>query len=234
MARSISSDAALLSISGQTIIDGGGLLPGFERLECLWRSVEAIKLWLDAFYRIPPSECVGLPFHFWSQVIRCTTILKYLSTLEDPAWDRQAVRNRVNLLSVLDWMTKKLDLISREAGLQSNDDLFKLLSKLLSGSRVWAQANWDMPLPSQMQDQEAAAASPPSADHWATGTHNDMPDLDHMAWMQSMDLESDEWFQEVTAGLLRLLFSYATSTIYITNRQFLLFHSSVRSYLTTT
>jgi hypothetical protein len=169
-----------------------GLLPGFERLECLWRSVETVKSWLDIVYRIPPAKCVGLPFHFWSQMIRTITILKHLSTLQDPAWDCQAVLNKVDVMSVMDWMAKKLDLVSEEAGLQPDNDIFKLLSKLLSGSRAWAAAKWNMP--AQMQAEDVA---PPQTDLGATGVYVNVQDLDQMAWMYSMDLENEKWFEDV-------------------------------------
>ncbi|KAK9482625.1 C6 transcription factor [Lipomyces starkeyi] len=195
VALSIGSDAPLFSMSGQCTDDE--LLPGFGRIECLWQSVKAIKTWLDIFYRIPPAECVGLPFHFWSQAIRCTTMLKYLSILEDPAWDYHAVRNTVNLLSVLDWMPKKLDLASKEAGLQADDDLFKLFSKLLSRSREWAETIFNMSSlsPSRMQDYELAPAR--SGNLGTITVTNNIPDMDQMSWIQEMDLESDKWFEDV-------------------------------------
>jgi hypothetical protein len=165
----------------------GGLLPGFERLECLWQSVENIKSWLDNFYNIPTSELVGFPFHFWSQMIRCVTVLKYLSVLEDPAWDRQAVRNTVDLISTMDRMVRKLDLGSEELCLQCDDDLFKLLSKLLNRCRVWADAQWNVPDTGSQHSAKSNAASHSSS----------IPELDEMFWIQSMDLESDQWFENV-------------------------------------
>lgn len=57
---------------------------GFERFECLWQSVEDIKVWLDSFNAIHHSTLIGQPFHFWSQMIMSLTLLKYLSTLQDP------------------------------------------------------------------------------------------------------------------------------------------------------
>jgi hypothetical protein len=58
----------------------------FQRLECLWQSVENIKSWLDEFYRIPCSKLVGQPFHLWSQMI-----------LSNPLsmWDEQSNPNNV-------------------------------------------------------------------------------------------------------------------------------------------
>lgn len=125
-------------------------------------------------------------------MILCITILKYLSTLEDPAWDRQAVRNTVDLISTMDCMLQKLEMSSKEPSLHCNDNLFKLLSKLLNKCRVWAEAWWNMT--SHIQDMETGPRR--SADPDAT-SHNYIPDLDQIAWMQSMDLGSDQWLEDV-------------------------------------
>ncbi|KAI8952711.1 putative C6 transcription factor [Xylaria longipes] len=190
LAYSISLDSPLLDVSGQRT--SGGLLPGFERLECLWRSVECIKLWVDNFNQVPPSEFVGLPFHYWTQMVQCITILKYLSTLRDPAWDCQAVRHTVDLVSTLDRMVQKLDVASGESGLQCDDSLFQLLSRLLNKCRAWADAWGFAP-----QIPDTGDRSFQNPDTGSVGHSNHIPDLDQMAWMQSMDLESDQWLESV-------------------------------------
>ena len=81
-AHTANSDAPLLTATG---IDGTGHVSDFERIECLWRSVSAIKSWLDIFLSLPPSEFRGFSFLFWAQMARCVVILYRLSTLEDPA-----------------------------------------------------------------------------------------------------------------------------------------------------
>lgn len=169
------------------------MLLEFQRLECLWQSVENIKSWLDELYRIPCSKLVGQPFHFWSQMILTITLLKYLSTLKDPEWDCQAVRNTVDLTSTMDCMLQKLDLSSKEPELQCNDHLLKLLSKLLSKCRLWAEARLTMA--SQLQDMETRPCRSANSD---TTSHNHhIPDLDQIIWMQSMDLGDDQWFEDV-------------------------------------
>lgn len=169
------------------------MLLEFQRLECLWQSVENIKSWLDEFYRIPCSKIVGQPFHFWSQMILTITLLKYLSTLKDPEWDCQAVRNTVDLTSTMDCMLQKLDLGSKEPKLQCNDHLLKLLSKLLNKCRLWAEARLTMA--SQLQDMETRPCRSANSD---TTSHNHhIPDLDQIIWMQSMDLGDDQWFEDV-------------------------------------
>ncbi|KAI1122064.1 putative C6 transcription factor [Nemania abortiva] len=193
LAYTISFESPFIDISSPS---SGGILPGFERLQCLWRSVECIKVWLDSFYRIPPSELVGLPFHFWSQMIQCTTILKYLSTLSDPAWDCQAVRNTVDLIATIDRMSQNLDIASKEPGLQCDDSLLQLLSRLLCRCRVWADAFWNFT--PQVSDTEAASFQ--GAETGSTGHRDFVPDLDQLAWMQSMDLDNEEWIESVLGG----------------------------------
>ncbi|PYH96454.1 putative C6 transcription factor [Aspergillus ellipticus CBS 707.79] len=168
---------------------GGGLL-GFELLECLWQSVQNIKLWLDNFYRIPASNLVGQPFHFWSHMVLSITLLKYLSTLRDPEWDFQAVRGTVNLISTMDCMLERLDLCSsKEPELQCNDHLLHYLSKLLARCRAWAEARWNMTASSPLQDNRPCSDTAPHNYH--------IPDLDQIVWMQSMDLGDDKWFDDV-------------------------------------
>ncbi|KAL2786274.1 hypothetical protein BJX66DRAFT_37334 [Aspergillus keveii] len=157
----------------------GGVPLGFQRLECLWRSVENIKSWLDNFYTIPTANLIGQPFHFWSQMILTVTLLKYLSTLRDPDWDCQAVRNTVHLISTLDSMLQKIELTSREPELQCDDHLLKYLTKLIARCRGWAEARWNV-----------ASQTPHNA-----GARHHIPDLDQMAWLQSMDLGDDQWFE---------------------------------------
>ncbi|GFF74811.1 hypothetical protein CNMCM6936_001766 [Aspergillus lentulus] len=178
LAYSISQDSPPLNLSG---------LLGFERLECLWLSVENIKSWLDHFYQIPCSNLVGQPFHFWSQMILTITLLKYLSTLQDPEWDCQAVRDTVHLISTMDGMIQKLDLSSEEPELQCDDHLLKFLSKLLIRCRLWAEARW--------HDEETRQGRSANSD--TTGHNHHIPELDKMVWMQSMDLGDDQWFENV-------------------------------------
>jgi hypothetical protein len=120
------------------------------------------------------------------------TILKYLSVLDDPAWNRQDVRNSVDLIAVIDLMIQKLNQVCIESNLQCDDSLFNLLSKLLSKCRVWAGARLNSA--SQMQGVEAELNQHP--DPCETSHNSTIPDLDYMMWMQSMDLENDQWLEE--------------------------------------
>lgn len=182
LAYSMAHEPQPLNLSGQL---------GFERFECLWQSVENIKLWLDSFSAIHYSKLIGQPFHFWSQMIMSLTLLKYLSTLRDPEWDCQAVRNVVPLISTIDSMLQKLDQSSQEPEIQGIDHLLHYLSKLLIRCRIWAEVRWDM----ACSMQEANVLSESNSDVTRHNSH--IPDLDQIAWIQSMDLGDDQWFDEV-------------------------------------
>ncbi|OBT85687.1 hypothetical protein VE02_05950 [Pseudogymnoascus sp. 03VT05] len=192
LSYSISCDSPPLNLSGPR--SDGGHLPGFERLKCLWGSVESIKSWLDNFHNFSPPDLVGLPFHFWSQMILCVTILKYLSVLEDPAWNRQDVRNAVDLVAAIDLMIQKLDLVCVESSLQCDDSLFNLLSKLLSKCRVWAGGRLSRAC--QIPGGEAGLNQGGGPGETSHSSGSSIPDLDQMMWMQSMDLENDRWFED--------------------------------------
>lgn len=193
LAYSISFEPPLLDISDRRT--SGGLLPGFGRLECLWQSVECIKSWLDNFYKISSADLIGLPFHFWSQMIQCITILKYLSTLEDPAWDCQAVRSTVDLIPTMRRMVQKLNVAGKEPGLlQCDDSILQLLSRLLCKCRAWADA-WHSFTPPTSMSANGLGAEPSS-----TGHSQHIPDLDQMAWVHSMDLDNDQWLESILGG----------------------------------
>lgn len=149
-------------------------------------------------------------------MILTITLLKYLSTLKDPAWDCQAVRSTVNLISALDCMLRRLDLASKEPELQGSDGhLLLFLSKLLQRSRLWGEAKWNLDQSSgpgqgqrQMKDiqsscQSLIAAAPvdvesDAASRYLTQAQTQyIPDLDQMAFMQSMNLGDDQWFENV-------------------------------------
>ncbi|KAL1913780.1 hypothetical protein Sste5344_000047 [Sporothrix stenoceras] len=144
--RLASSEAPLAPAPGQTGHAVGAstgtndTLPALEHIECLWRSVYAIKAWLDAYQAIPPLTYVGVPFFFWFQLVRCVVLLKHLATFNDPAWDGQAVRNAVDMSTMLEWMAVKAEMASKEAGEQSDDDLFRRVGSMMRSSMAWMAA----------------------------------------------------------------------------------------------
>ncbi|KAI1774980.1 putative C6 transcription factor [Hypoxylon cercidicola] len=164
-------------------------LTGFERLECLWRSVNAIKSWLDIFFSLPPLTLSGLSFLLRAQLARCLVVLYRLSTLEDPSWDRQAVRSTADLLLVLDQVAGKLDIASREIGEQSSDEIFAQFSRIMRTFRAWAVT--------KIAPEESAAEP---AWSYAEATPNVGYGMMDNNPMMMMDIGSERWFEEFLAG----------------------------------
>ncbi|PWY74395.1 C6 transcription factor [Aspergillus heteromorphus CBS 117.55] len=184
--RLASSEAPLLPTSGSS----SRTMAGCEPLESLWRSLHAVKSWLDVFYTIPPAAYVGFPFFIWFQLVRCLVILKHLSTFDDPAWDCQAVRNTVDMLTLLEWMAEKAELASREAEERSDDDVFRRVGKMLRLSQKWVAE----------KQQRAAAEGSPLIYNDGPGLvpiGDDMIDMTEMAWMDALESGSGTWLEEV-------------------------------------
>lgn len=76
--------------------------PDLHRLESLCIALQASKSWLDIWLSIPPEQYMGISFTMFFQFSRALVSLYKLSTLDDPAWDRNMVRNTANLLEILD------------------------------------------------------------------------------------------------------------------------------------
>ncbi|RAL14436.1 Zn(II)2Cys6 transcription factor [Aspergillus homomorphus CBS 101889] len=73
-----------------------------RHLETLHAALAATKAWFDTFLAIPPAEYTGFAFTVFAQLARNLAALYRLSTLDDPLWDRAAVRRTVDILDVLD------------------------------------------------------------------------------------------------------------------------------------
>lgn len=89
---------------------------GVDRAACFWQSVRAISACTTSLLALAPSDVLGISFIQFAQLARCIVVLKRLTTLDEPAWDRAAVRALVDLPVVLDRMADKLERAAAEAG----------------------------------------------------------------------------------------------------------------------
>lgn len=157
----------------------------FERLDSLWRSVNAIKSWFDIFFSLSSVTCRSLPFPFWAQLARCLVTLIRLSVLEDPSWDRVAVRNTVDLRQVLDSMAQKLS--CTEADFQVEDDLFAQFPRMT----VILQAMTGPKMAPEEHTSQGAA--------WDDVLGNSMGSGLIMPWM--IGVENDEWLNALSGSI---------------------------------
>ncbi|KAK1759801.1 hypothetical protein QBC47DRAFT_294045 [Echria macrotheca] len=188
-----------------------------ERLECLWRSVHAIKGWLDVFFTMSPGDYALMPFGFGAQLARCLVTLCRLSVLQDPAWDRQAVRATVDVVAVLDRIGDMLGLLTSN----SEDTMFSGFLVVIRMFRAWTASKLAVPplTSSGPGAGPGSLASSGEGEVWsATGTgmgydgsgggsgsggmvvDEAMLDLNQMAVMQEIDLLNDRWLDDFFGG----------------------------------
>ena len=105
--------------------------PGFQRLENLCACLAAAKSWMDIFLKFPPLEYARLSFTFWVQLMRCVVVLYKLSTLDDPAWDRQLVRDTIDLITVMEQITSNMEWFSGHIGEDSDDGMIARAARFL-------------------------------------------------------------------------------------------------------
>ena len=73
-----------------------------RRLDGLDSLLTAIERWYEEFYQIPLVDWIGVSFEVFAQFWNCLTLLFKLTTLDEPGWDVEEVRKRVDLLHILD------------------------------------------------------------------------------------------------------------------------------------
>jgi hypothetical protein len=101
----------------------------FQRLESLYTCLNSAKSWFDVFFTIPPSAYIGFSFSVLSQLVHCLVALYRLSTLDDPAWDKDIIRNTVNLLLILDQVANNIGQVTRLAGLDTDSTELGVFTK---------------------------------------------------------------------------------------------------------
>ncbi|KAI0147341.1 hypothetical protein GGR57DRAFT_259965 [Xylariaceae sp. FL1272] len=183
--RLASSEAPLLTGNQSSGVSGGGL-SGFEKIDCLWRSVYAVKSWLDTWYSVTPSTYVGAPFFYWFQLVRCIVLAKHLATFQDPAWDSQTVYDTFDLIGTLRWLATKIETASKEAGEQSDDDLFRRLARMLRNCLAWIDAKRDA----------ADGQTVSSAYVLTQPKENSVTRSNDSAWMEGVQIGDDAWFEQ--------------------------------------
>ncbi|RYP09751.1 hypothetical protein DL764_001086 [Monosporascus ibericus] len=103
-----------------------------ERLRCLWQCVRAVQACTSALLASPPSDFRGVSFLQWAQLARCLVVLNRLTTtIEEPAWDRTAVRAVMDVPVLLGRVAEKLELAAQAAGEQGCDDIFTRLARTM-------------------------------------------------------------------------------------------------------
>ncbi|CAK7224693.1 hypothetical protein SCUCBS95973_005604 [Sporothrix curviconia] len=138
----------------------------FSRVIALEQCVEAVAQFWSFFRQIKSTSYAGLPFSFFAHFTHCVVLLYGLSVIDEPNWDRAAVRDRLHVLDMLDGFIAKLRDAPRlgpstaVAGPESYD-VFNRAAIMLSSVRdLWAI---DMGRPDHRDRTRTAAVATSSA-----------------------------------------------------------------------
>ena len=118
----------------------------FYRIESLYACLNSVKSWFDVFFTISPAAYVGFPFSIFSQLSHCLIALYRLSTLDDPAWDKDMVQNTANLLLISDQVAQNMGRVTGLAGLDSDSTesgVFTRAAKMAESIRLGWEAKLD-------------------------------------------------------------------------------------------
>lgn len=114
-------------------------------MECLWKCVTAIKSVFDIYLAMPPTSWIGFSLVQSAQVSRCMGILLQLSAYNDPAWDRQAVRDTCDLLSIIKQLIQVASLAAPERSGTTNSEIFGRMADNMGKFYHWAAAKLGVP-----------------------------------------------------------------------------------------
>ncbi|KAK4234733.1 hypothetical protein C8A03DRAFT_18416 [Achaetomium macrosporum] len=111
-----------------------GAMSDMERYEAMEASLSAAKEWFDRHFSIPSYVYVGMTFPYWWNMTHCLLTIHHLSILDDPAWDRQAVRNKCDPIALCDRLRLGFEEVAAlrrmEVGPTEEDDTFAKFVKL--------------------------------------------------------------------------------------------------------
>lgn len=152
-----------------------------QRLDGLWRCVQAVHAYFELYLAMPADIFLTLPFQTFGQSVLASVTLLRLATLEVDGWDPAALREDINYSTIVGETMRQFEAVesARPDGIQVNNDSFtKWASKLRymknlydqrypsgasghvpvvpdvsAGGRQWPR---DVPLQQQQQQQQTS------------------------------------------------------------------------------
>ncbi|KAF4979890.1 hypothetical protein FZEAL_4001 [Fusarium zealandicum] len=173
-------------------------IPVQPRIESMYSCLKAVRAWYDVFFGMPIEEVTGVPFAVYVQLSQIQVALYRLTTSEDPAWDKDLVRNTANLLLLLDQAIDRftrLDTVYYVRAECGDETLFTKGAKIMRNVR----ASWEPALSRHLggtpassgQGQGPGVVSQPTAiPHIAEAAMNipeyNMLDFGDITWMSDV------------------------------------------------
>ncbi|KAL2022475.1 hypothetical protein VTK56DRAFT_5304 [Thermocarpiscus australiensis] len=122
-----------------------GTTSDLQRYEAMEGCLSAARDWFDRHFAIPNHMYARVPLNYWCTMAHCLWSIYRLSSLDDPGWDRRAVRSKIDWLAVCDKLVARCTEVVAQRQLESGpspmeeEDGFAKLSKALQSVRErWA------------------------------------------------------------------------------------------------
>ena len=120
-----------------------GAMSDMQRHEAMEACLGAVRGWFDLHFSIPSYIYIGMTFSYWWHMAHCLLTLSRLSILEDPAWNRRAVRNRIDLIAILEQLEAGFDEVAAQrriaTGPTAEEDSFSKFRRLVRTMKTtWA------------------------------------------------------------------------------------------------
>ena len=100
-----------------------------KKITTFLHALYTIKAWLDKFFNIPQSAYPDVTFSMFSQFIHCIVSLFRLSTIDDPNWDRDAVKQTVDLVQVIERFAANVEKVRDARNLVIDNDEEDMFTK---------------------------------------------------------------------------------------------------------
>lgn len=113
-----------------------------DTMQCLITCFEAIQGWFNLFLTLDITEYVGVPFTSWKQLGLMIVTTVRLTTLEDPAWDTNHIRQELDLPSVLEAICENLRHVANLTPwkIDAEDNVYLRSMKYMNGLLTWARS----------------------------------------------------------------------------------------------
>ena len=117
--------------------------PNLDRIRNLGAAVEAVAAFRDFWVKLAASDYMAMSFECFSYLSFAMAALYGLSTLRDePGWDRDAVRSRVNVLDMVEHLVRTMGNVPCAVGMvldgQTTDMYARFASILMRVREDWA------------------------------------------------------------------------------------------------
>ncbi|KAL3473221.1 hypothetical protein BJX99DRAFT_234092 [Aspergillus californicus] len=122
---------------------GGTSLPAealsWEQVNCMQGALQAIRSWVEIYYRIPPQDFPCFTLITWAQLGRSLVSIFRLATVVDVAWDREIVWRTVNLFDIIKRTAQCLHEVSGAKEDEESDDFWWHVGRLGRTIRAWME-----------------------------------------------------------------------------------------------